>query len=196
MYAVDCKKRKKTYLKLSCSSLRFINVFIFPSIYPWNSIWSPSLESTASSTLDRSYWCRPHVPLASSEQPNFLSIYATVMTPLISNSPAATEAHLWCMQWQRLISSVRAAESLSGPAKCVLCLLSMAECVVNYARDSTAEVGSKLIIRCTLILDTTPSYWTIYLLIHLFYFILNIFYFYSSLFLFYFIDTFWHKTSY
>lgn len=106
-----------SYSRLSCSSLRFIIVFIFSSIYPWNSIWSPSLESAASSTWGSSYWCRPHAPLASSEQPNFLSICATVMTPLISNSPAAMEAHLWCMQWQPLISSVGAAESLRGLAK-------------------------------------------------------------------------------
>lgn len=160
---VEKKNEKKiTYSKLSCSSLRFINVFIFPSIYPWNSIWSPSLESAASSTWGSSYWCRPHAPLASSEQPNFLSIYATVMTPLISNSPAAVAAHLWCMRWQPLISSVGAAESLSGPAKCVLCLLSMVERVVNYASDSVRlKLDQSSFF--TLILDTASPHCILHL---------------------------------
>lgn len=114
MYATD---DKKAYSKPSCTSLRFINVFIFSSICPWNSILSPSLESAVSSTWGSRYWCRPHAFLASSKRTNFLSIYATVMTPLISNSPAAVEAHLGCMQWQLLINNVGAAESLSGLTK-------------------------------------------------------------------------------
>lgn len=116
MHSTDCRKKSHIWSFRAAHWGLSMFSFFHLSIHGIQ-FTSPSLESAASSTWGSSYWYRPHAPLASSEQPNFLSIYATVMTPLISNSPAAMEAHLWCMQWQQLISSVGAAESLSGLAK-------------------------------------------------------------------------------